>query len=355
MTDTIEIDDLRLDLHSGFSLAIEKLTIKKGEILSIIGPNGAGKSTLLNILALFQKPESGSVNVFGKNILNGIDPLHFRRSISFVLSRPFLLDRSVFDNVNLPLKLRGGKNKGLVEEALDFFSIRNLMQQNALSLSQGEMHKVSLARAFVTKPRLLLLDEPFISLDSMYKKSLMSDLRSLIKSQETTTIFVTQDQGEALLFADRMAVMDQGRIVQAGEPREIFTRPASRDIADFIGMETVIDGVIAEKTGDLCSVKVGDIILNVISECREKDRVGVCIRHEDIVLSLEGDTVESVNTFSARIVAIEPFKLSYKLHLDCGFEFFTIVSQRKIDALSLNVDMNVQLSFKETAPHLIRS
>ena len=139
MTDMIEIADLRLNFPHRFSLSIDKLAIDKGTIFSIIGPNGAGKSTLLNIMALFQKPDAGRINVFGEDILAIKNPLLFRRRISFVLSRPYLFNRSVYDNVCLPLKLRGRKIDHQVEEALDFFDIRNLMNHKALSLSQGEM------------------------------------------------------------------------------------------------------------------------------------------------------------------------------------------------------------------------
>lgn len=233
----VKISNLNLEYSKRFSLSVDRLSIDEGKIFTIIGPNGAGKTTLLNVIAMFEKPRTGSVEVFGENILNGKANIHLRREMAFVFSQPHLLNDTVYNNVSLPLRLRGIRNGGRAEEMLELFKISHLRDNNAASLSQGEKHRVALARAFVTAPKLLLLDEPFLSLDERYKESLIDELRKIIRSGKITSIFVTQDQAEALSLADSMAVMKDGKILQQGKPQDIFTKPASREVADFVGLE----------------------------------------------------------------------------------------------------------------------
>ncbi len=224
----IKIENLKLSFPGRLNLSIDKLLIEKGKIFTVIGPNGAGKSTLLNIFALFQKPDSGAVEIGGENILSLKDRTAFRRGLSFVFSRPYLFNDTVYNNVALPLKLRGARGMKPVDEMLALFNIARLKENKALTLSQGEMRRVALARAFVTKPEIVLLDEPFLSLDARFKESLMNELRGIIKFNKITALFVTQDQIEALNLADIIAVMINGRILQYSSPEDIFTKPVSK-------------------------------------------------------------------------------------------------------------------------------
>lgn len=219
----IKIKDLSFRYNKHFSLSIDELIIKAGEIFTIIGPNGAGKTTLLNIIAMFERPEAGSIEIFGQDILNGADRLSLRRKMSFVFSQPYLLNDTVYNNIYLPLKLRGIRDNPRVEQVLSLFNIGCLRNRNSLVLSEGQKHRVALARAFLAKPKLILLDEPFLSLDLSYKESLINELRKIIKRDKITAIFVTQDRNEVMSFSDAMAVMDEGRILQQGSPRDIFT------------------------------------------------------------------------------------------------------------------------------------
>lgn len=350
----IKIENLRLEYNKRFNLFVDGLVIQKGEIFTIIGPNGAGKTTLLNILAMFEKPESGSIEVFGNNILNGIDKLALRRQMSFVFSQTYLVNSSVSDNISLPLKLRGIHNAHSIKEMLEVFEIGHLRDSNASTLSQGEKHRVALARAFVTNPKLILLDEPFLSLDRRYKESLIETLRKIIKARMITAIFVTQDQTEALSLSDNMAVMKDGRILQLGKPDEIFTKPSSREVADFVGIETVVEGVIVKKEAHLCFVKVGDKFLEVISAYDKGDNVFVCIRPENVIIAPSQETTSARNQIKAVITSIEPWRLKYKINLDCGFSLSAYLTKQSIENLDLKVGQEVFVSFKATAIHLIR-
>lgn len=350
----IKIKNLRLEYSERFSLCIDGLTIEKGEIFTIIGPNGAGKTTLLNIIAMFEKPKCGDIEVFGNNILNGIDKLAVRRQMSFVFSQTYLTNSSVYDNISLPLKLRGDKSAGRVEEMLEVFKINHIKNSNATVLSQGEKHRVALARAFVTSPKLVLLDEPFLSLDRRYKESLIETLHKIIKARSITAIFVTQDQTEALSLSDTMVVMKDGRVLQLGRPNEIFTRPSSREVADFVGIETVVEGVIVDKESNLCFVEAKDKFLEVISTYEKGDNVFVCIRPESVIIAKTQEKTSARNQIKAVITSIEPWRLKYKINLDCGFSLFAYLTKQSIENLDLKLGQVVFVSFKATAIHLIR-
>lgn len=350
----IRIENLKLDFPGRLNLFIDKLAIEKGKVFTLIGPNGAGKSTFLNIIALFQKPDKGIIEILGENILNLKDKLTFRRKISFVFSRPYLFDETVYNNITLPLRLRGIRDFMAVDEMLDLFRIGHLKAHKALTLSQGEMYRVALARAFVTKPELILLDEPFLSLDPIYKESLINDLRGVIKAEKITAVFVTQGQTEALTLADTLAVMRGGRILQRGNPVDVFTMPDSKEVADFIGVETVVEGVIVKKEDNLCFVKAKDALLEAVSIYGQGDSVLVCIRPKDVVIAKHVDSSSARNHFKARIIDMKPWGLEFKLNLFCGFNLIASVTNQSVKNLDLKIGDEVFAIFKATAIHLIK-
>ncbi len=350
----ISIKNLSLEYDKGFRLFIENLIVREGEILAIIGPNGAGKTTLLNIIAMFDNPNKGSVEVFGQNILDGIDKLVLRRKMSFVFSQPYLLNETVYDNIALPLKLRRKCANERVEEMLGFFKITHLRKHNASALSQGQRHRVALARAFVMEPKLILLDEPFLSLDKNFKESIIYDLRKVIKHNKITVVFVTQDQTEALNIADTIAVMKDGRILQQDTPENVFNKPALKEVADFVGVETIISGEVIKKEGNLCFVKVSDSVLEAVSEYGTGDNVFVCIRPENVTVSTQSEKNSARNHFSAKIDQILLWGLKYRLSLNCGFTLTAFVTKQSIENLNLRAGGEVFVSFKATALHLIK-
>ena len=176
----IKLRNLDFRLPSGFALNIDTLDIKEGEVFALIGPNGAGKTTLLNILALLQEAKPGALEIAGRDAMVPSNRMPLRRSMSYLFSRPYLVNDTVYNNVALPLKFRGERDSGQVAEMLEIFRIAHLRGRSASQLSQGERHRVSLARAFITRPRLVLLDEPFSSLDARVKETIISDLGGII-------------------------------------------------------------------------------------------------------------------------------------------------------------------------------
>jgi tungstate transport system ATP-binding protein len=350
----IKLRDLDFSPAPGFKLSVPRLDIPEGKVFAIIGPNGAGKTTLLNVFALFQRAGAGSLEMLGKDAYDPRNRLFLRRAMSFMFSQPYLLNDTVYRNVALPLKLRGEPDTGRVAEMLELFKISAFKDRNANTLSQGERHRVTLARAFVTRPELVLLDEPFSSLDARVKEAILRDLRGIFKTSGTTVVLVTQDQGEALSLCDSMAVMSGGKIAQQGSPQEIFARPASKEVADFVGVETLLPGSVSGNEDHLCSVKAGGKTLEVVSDCAAGDEVYVCVRPEDVTISKTPNAGSMRNHFAAKIISVETWRLEYKVALDCGFNLMAAVTKQSVAELGLKPGMDVFASFKATASHLIK-
>ncbi len=236
MTNFIEIKDLQIYRNGSVALEVGHLTIVKGETLAVVGPNGAGKSTLLLALAHLLKPAHGEI-VFGGKLISQWGDLEYRRKIAIVLQEPLLMDMTVEQNVALGLKFRGTpKNeiKVLVERWLSQLGIEPLAKRRAGQLSGGEAQRVSLARAFILEPELLLLDEPFSSLDPPTRAKLLEDLSALLAEDQCTTVFVTHNLKEAAQLGERVAVIVEGRLRQVGPARQIKAKPADESVAAFL-------------------------------------------------------------------------------------------------------------------------
>ena len=218
-------------------LRVDELFIKRGEVLAVVGPNGAGKSTLLLTLARLLKPNAGQILFSGTPVQNESDTI-YRRRIALVMQDPLLFDRSVYQNVALGLEFRGASRDEIREKVplwLERLGVADLTERGAKKLSGGEAQRVSLARAFVLEPELLLLDESFSALDPPTRAHLLDDLRVLLNKTATTTLFVTHDLPEARKLATRMAVIIKNSLRQVGEAEEIFANPINKEVARFLG------------------------------------------------------------------------------------------------------------------------
>lgn len=236
MTALVEIRDLLVKRGEHPALQLDHLAIQNGEALAVVGPNGAGKSTLLLTLARLLKPERGEIRFNGQQASAESDTA-YRRRVALVMQDPLLFDASVFENVASGLRFRGiarGKIRHKVPLWLERLDVRHLAQRRAGELSGGEAQRVSLARALVLEPQLLLLDEPFSALDPPTRGRLLDDLGALLKETATTTIFVTHDLPEASQLASRMAVIIGNRLRQVGSPEMVFAAPADEEVARFV-------------------------------------------------------------------------------------------------------------------------
>jgi tungstate transport system ATP-binding protein len=232
----ISIQDLLIQRNGRNTLEIDALDIARGETLTVVGPNGAGKSTLLLALARLLKPARGEIIYDGKPLMQ-LDDLDYRRKISFVFQAPLLMDMTVEQNVGLGLKFRGTPRDETHERVgkwMKQLGIESLSKRRAGQLSGGEAQRVSLARAFVLEPALLLLDEPFAALDPPTHARLLEDLSGILEHDHRTAIFVTHNLNEAAKLSDRIAVIVGGRLHQVGLARQIKAHPADAEVKAFL-------------------------------------------------------------------------------------------------------------------------
>jgi tungstate transport system ATP-binding protein len=236
MKNLITIRDLRVRRGTSPVLHVETLEIARGEVLAVVGPNGAGKTTLLMALAHLLGPQEGQMEFLGEPVL-AWGNLRHRRKIALVFQNPLLLDMSVFDNVALGLRFRRIPEpvvRARVQSWLHRLRIDGLARRRASQLSGGEGQRVSLARAFVLEPELLLLDEPFLALDPPARAKLVRDLAGILQSGNRTALLVTHNLAEAAKISSRVAVIVGGRLRQVGTARQIMAHPADRHVASFL-------------------------------------------------------------------------------------------------------------------------
>lgn len=212
------------------------LEIESGEFVTLLGPSGSGKTTLLMVLAGFIRPDSGAVSFGDRDV--SLTPPH-QRDVGMVFQNYALFPHmSVAGNIAYPLKLRNTAKDQIarrVKEALELVQLGDLGDRRIDQLSGGQRQRVALARAIVFEPRILLMDEPLSALDKKLREQMQIEVRHLHQRLGMTTVYVTHDQREALTMSDRIAVIDRGRFRQIGKPRDIYERPQSRFIAEFIG------------------------------------------------------------------------------------------------------------------------
>ncbi|OCJ02594.1 polyamine ABC transporter ATP-binding protein [Rhizobium sp. AC44/96] len=229
--------------HFGQVRAVDSvdLEIAPGEFFAMLGPSGSGKTTCLRLIAGFEQPTGGHIEIFGETA-EGIPP--YRRNVNTVFQDYALFPHlNILDNVAYGLMVKGvakAERTKAAEQALELVKLPGYGARKPGQLSGGQRQRVALARALVNKPKVLLLDEPLGALDLKLREQMQEELKSLQRALGITFVFVTHDQGEALSMADRVAVFNNGGIVQEGTPHDIYRRPKTRFVADFVGSSNVI-------------------------------------------------------------------------------------------------------------------
>ena len=268
---------------------VPSLDVREGEVLAVLGPNGAGKTTLFRLLALLEAPDAGEVRYFGTRA--DIHDLAARRRTASVFQRPLLFQGSVIDNVAFGLRFRRLPRKQVrrkVVETLDLMGVSRLAEADMRTLSGGELQRVALARALVLEPEILFLDEPTSNLDVHVRRRFREDLRRVVQHLAATVVIITHEHNEALALAQRVAVVQDGRVVQIGTPQEVFTRPQNTFVADFTGAETIWHGEVIAFSEGLCRVRTrAGIEVEVIAAAQVGDEVALAIRPEDVGLGLD--------------------------------------------------------------------
>jgi tungstate transport system ATP-binding protein len=352
----LKVEELLVRRGGVAVLDIPILEVLPGQVLSLIGPNGAGKSTLMLTLAGLLKPSRGNLSFRGERIADG--GFAYRRHIAMVFQEPLLFDTTVFENVAAGLKIRGagrGEIERTVPEYLERFGIGHLAKRSARKLSGGEAQRTSLARAFVTRPEIVFLDEPFSALDPPTREALTGDLERILRETHTTAIASTHDQTEALRLADRIAVVNEGRIAQIGPVAEVMNRPVDEFVASFVGVETVLSGRVVRTSDGMFVAAVEGGEIQAVGHVRTGEGVLCCIRPEHVTLSTNIPFSESSarNVFTGTIRKITPLGLFTRVHVDCGFDLVSYVTRQSLEELALAEGKAVTASFKATAVHVI--
>lgn len=240
---TAAVSFSKVSRHFGSVKAVDAvdLTVEPGEFFAMLGPSGSGKTTCLRLIAGFEQPTAGHIEIFGETA-EGVPP--YRRNVNTVFQDYALFPHlNILDNVAYGLMVKGvakAERHREAEKALEMVKLPGYGARKPGQLSGGQRQRVALARALVNKPKVLLLDEPLGALDLKLREQMQEELKSLQRSLGITFVFVTHDQGEALSMADRVAVFNDGKIVQAGTPHEIYNKPRTRFVADFVGSSNVI-------------------------------------------------------------------------------------------------------------------
>jgi molybdate/tungstate transport system ATP-binding protein len=342
----ISLEGVSLSLGA-FVLRDISFTLAPGEIFVVLGPSGAGKSVLLETIAGFHRPDSGTIAIGGRDMTTA--PPEARR-IGFMLQDYALFPHlTVAQNVQFACRADAARAGGLLAR-LGLSAIANRRPAN---LSGGEKQRVALARALAMDPALFLFDEPLSALDAHARDTLRDELKELLRQSGLPAIYVTHDQSEALLLADRMGILRDGALLQVGPPSEIFNAPADGFVAEFVGVETILDGEILDASDGEVRVSLGGREIHAVAE-RAARRVLVCIRPENVALARAAHADSSVrNQFEGRVIRVAALAHLFKITLDCGFPLIAYVTKQSFFELNLAVGAPVVASIKATAIHLI--
>ncbi len=358
-TCVLDVRDLQVTRGDVRVLDIPFFQLREREFVSLIGPNGSGKSTLLLSLMRLLKWDGGTLAYRGREIRDHAAALDFRRRIAMVLQEPLLFDTTVYENVASGLKIRGMGRMEIrkrVAACLERFNLTEMARRSARKLSGGEARRVSLARAFAVEPDMIFFDEPFANLDPPTRQALSDDMGRIVRETGIAAIMVTHDPSDALKMSNRVMVMNDGKIVQDGPPAAVMNSPKNEFVARFVGMDTVLEGVVKQNLDRQLVISVSGREICAIGENPVAEQVYCCIRPENVTISIVNpeNTGSARNVFPARITDIASAGPFLRLRLDCGFPLTSYVTRDTFARLGLTMDRDIYASFKATSIHLIR-
>lgn len=333
------------------------LNVEQGEVFVIIGPTGSGKTTLLRLIGLLDRPASGNIRFGDQEVTDSENSrLELRRRMAIVFQKPAVFNASVYDNVAYGLRIRKEKRGILhskVTNALETVGLSGYGNRNARTLSGGEVQRVALARAMAIEPELLLLDEPTANLDPVSTSNVEKLISQVIQKLDTTVVMSTHDMFQGQRLADRMGVLMAGELLQTGDPREIFSLPQGREIAEFVGTENILGGVIASNEEGMVTVDIDGAAIEAISNLGSGENVYACIRPEEITLAQARDSTSARNTFPAEITRMIFFGPLARVEMDCGFPLVALITKRSAEEMNLQTGTHIYASFKATGVHII--
>lgn len=334
------------------------LKIDKAEIFTLIGPTGAGKTTLIRILDLLEPPHSGQI------IFDGIDvttsksrQLEARRRMSYVQQKPLVFTMNVYDNVACGLRwrhMKAGVIKQKTDEALELVGMVEFRSRNTKTLSGGETQRVAIARALVTEPEVLFLDEPTANMDPVSTAKIEEVLTHIINQRKITIIMTTHNMSQGQRMATRVGVLINGELLQTGSVYDIFNQPQNREVAEFVGVDNILNGVVENKDNELATITVNDKKITAISNLPVGEAVHVLIRPEIIVFSLTGEAGSARNVFKCRVEKINTIGSQVRIEVSCGFPLLGVITTQAAQELNISIGKDIYVSFKATAIHVIK-
>jgi len=300
----VEISIREVVKRFGSVTAVDRvdLSVRHGELFTLLGPSGCGKTTLLRLLAGFYQPETGEIR-FGDRVVSGRPP--YERNIGMVFQNYALWPHmTVAGNVTYGLRLRKlptGEIGARLAEGLRKVNLTGYESRYPGQLSGGQQQRVALARALVLNPDLLLLDEPLSNLDAKIRVQVRAEIKKLQRQLGITTIYVTHDQEEALSLSDRVAVMKDGRVQQVGAPKELYERPRTRFVADFVGTNNLVPGQVRERAGTSLVVDTALGPLRAVAEGPVGERCVLAIRPENVAIAAGTEGTGEGNVVHGRV------------------------------------------------------
>jgi len=336
------------------------LDIRAQEIFTLIGPSGSGKTTLLRLIDLLDPPASGTILFDGQDTaVAETGRLSLRRRMAMVFQKPAVLNTTVAKNIAFGLKFRGippAEAASRVESALGLVGLPAFASRRAITLSGGEMQRVAIARAMVTRPELLILDEPTANLDPV-SSALIEDLILRIRQDfGTTVIIATHDMIQGQRLADRIGVIMDGRLVQTGVAEDIFYRPAERNIARFVGTDVIPGGIVIENREGHAVIRVREILFEALTNLEAGRHVLLFIRPEEVSLALAGgpgETTSVRNRFLGTVTRLVPSGPFIRVTVDCGILLAAIITRRSASELGLDMGSRVIAGVKASAIHIL--
>jgi putative spermidine/putrescine transport system ATP-binding protein len=317
----LSLDDVGKDFGAVTLLAGVTLDVNAGELLCLLGPSGSGKTTLLRLIAGLERPSRGRILLAGDDLTEV--PAH-RRNFGMVFQSLALFPHlTVGENIGYGLRIRGvdaARRRARTDELLELVRLPGLAGRPVSALSGGQCQRVAIARALAVEPRLFLLDEPLSALDAGLREAMQIELRLLQRRLGITTI-VTHDQREAMTIADRIAVIGDGELRQVGAPLDVYRRPASRFVAEFIGQANILS---ARWDGGVLRLLGTQVLPPGVSAGADGESALLAVRPEDVVLSAES----AAGTISGRVTFVRDVGASVEVHIDCEGTSVIAVSGR---------------------------
>jgi spermidine/putrescine ABC transporter ATP-binding subunit len=301
----LDVELVGVQKFFGSIRAVEDISlgVYRGEFLSLLGPSGCGKTTVMKMVAGLFEPSAGEIFIRGEHV-NNRPP--YERDVGLMFQNYALFPhKTVFENIAFGLKYRGvgsAERRRRVRDILDLVRLPDIQGRYPHQLSGGQQQRVALARTLVVNPAVALLDEPLSNLDKKLRAGMQVELKQIQEKSGITFIFVTHDQSEALAMSDRIAVMNAGKILQLGTPREIYQEPKSRFVADFLGQSNFFEGEIAQRNNSCVEFKTASELIFVSAgpQPQQGKRVTLQIRSEHLKLSTDR-VPDAVNCFEGKM------------------------------------------------------